>query len=215
MKNEILITSIVFISLISNVFAVEKLVINGLFQNKAVVTIDGKQRILKKDKASPEGVILIESNSEEAVIEVNGERNTYKLGEHIGSSFSRATASNTFTLAPDAGGMYTTTGFINGVSVNFVVDTGASLVFINKNVARQLGIKYKLTGKESVAYTASGVDKIYLVKFDRVRIGDIELRHVEGAVSDGDFPVVSLLGMSFLERLSMKRDGRVLELNKN
>ena len=215
MKTSIVITCVLFLCLSDSLFAVEKIVINGLFQNKAVVTIDGKQRILKKDKASPEGVILIESSSEEAIIEVNGERNTYKLGEHIGSSYSQASAGNSFILAPDSGGMYTTTGFINGISVDLVVDTGASVVFINKNVARQLGIKYKLSGEEGVAYTASGVDKIYKIKLDRVRIGDIELRNVDGAVSDSDFPVITLLGMSFLERVNMKREGRVLELNKN
>ena len=45
-------------------------------------------------------------------------------------------------------------------------------------------------------------------------MGDIELRNVEGAVHDGDFPPSALLGMSFLSRLNMRQDGQVLELEK-
>ncbi len=194
--------------------AVDKLVVNGLFQDKAVVTIDGKQRVLRVGKPSPEGAILIEANSKEAVIEIDGQRETYTLGTHIGSSFKRAETGTSLIIAPDPGGMYRITGLINGSSVEFVIDTGASLVSMNSNIAKRLGIDYKLDGKESVSYTASGKDKIYIVDLDRVRVGDIELRNIKGAVHEGNFPVITLLGMSFLSRLDMKREGRVMELQK-
>jgi aspartyl protease family protein len=45
-------------------------------------------------------------------------------------------------------------------------------------------------------------------------VGDIELRNVQGAVHDGDFPPAALLGMSFLGRLTMRQNGQVLELEK-
>ena len=48
----------------------------------------------------------------------------------------------------------------------------------------------------------------------KVKLGDIELRNVKGAVHEGDFPVVTFLGMSFLSRLDMKREGRIMELHK-
>ena len=194
--------------------AIDKIVVNGLFQDKAVVTIDGKQRVLRVGKTSPEGATLIEANSKQAVIEIDGQRETYTLGTQIGSSFKKAEAGTSLIIAPDPGGMYSITGQINGSSVKFVVDTGASLVSMNSNIAKRLGIDYKLKGKESVSYTASGKDKIYIVDLDRVRIGDIELRNIKGAVHEGDFPVITLLGMSFLSRLDMKREGRVLELQK-
>ncbi len=194
--------------------AIDKIVVNGLFQDKAVVTIDGKQRVLRVGKTSPEGATLIEANSKQAIIEIDGQRETYTLGTQIGSSFKKAEAGTSLIIAPDPGGMYSITGQINGSSVKFVVDTGASLVSMNSNIAKRLGIDYKLKGKESVSYTASGKDKIYIVDLDRVRIGDIELRNIKGAVHEGDFPVITLLGMSFLSRLDMKREGRVLELQK-
>lgn len=195
-------------------FAIEKIVINGLFKNKAIVTIDGKQRVLKVGKISPEGALLIESNSKQAIIEINGKQEKYVLGSNIGGNFSAPTDGKKLIMTPDSQGMYNISGTINGSHVAFVVDTGATLVSMNSNVAKKLGLDYKLTGKESLSYTASGTSKIYIVNLKRVRIGDIELTNVKGAVHEGNFPVVTLLGMSFLGKLNMKREGRILELEK-
>lgn len=195
--------------------AVDKIVINGLFKDKAIVTIDGKQRVLKKGKASPEGVLLIEANSKQAVIEIEGNQEVYTLGTHIGSNdTNKPTGGEKLIIAPDPGGMYNISGSINGSSVKFIIDTGASAVSMNSNVAKRLGIDYKLTGKKGMSYTASGKDEIYIVKLKRVRVGNIELQNIEGVVHEGGFPVITLLGMSFLGKLDMKREGRIMELEK-
>ena len=196
------------------VIAVDKIIVNGLFQDKAIVTIDGKQRVLKKGKESPEGVLLIEANSKEAVIEIDGKQENYTLGTHIGNTFKEATDGEKLIIAPDSGGMYSISGSINGSHIDFVVDTGASLVSMNSNIAKRLGIDYKLKGEEGSSYTASGKDKIYIVNLKKVRVGNIELTNIEGAVHEGVFPVITLLGMSFLNKLDMKREGRVMELHK-
>ena len=196
------------------VLAVDKIILNGSFKDKAIVTIDGKQRILNKGKKSPEGVMLIEASSKEAVIEINGKQQTLIPGTQIGGNYKKPTGGKKLTLTPDSGGMYNITGSINGFAVSFVVDTGATLVSMNSNVAKKLGLDYKLTGKESVSYTASGKDKIYIVNLKKVRVGEIELNNIKGAVHEGDFPVITLLGMSFLGKLDMKREGRLMELHK-
>lgn len=210
----LLITS--FISLLgsSHTYAIDKLIVNGLFKNKAIVTIDGKQRVLRKGKASPEGALLLESNSKEAIIEIDGEQKTYTLGSHIGGNFTAPTGGKKLILTPDSAGMYNVSGSINGSHVAFVVDTGATLVSMNSNIAKKLGIDYKMTGKEGHSYTASGKSKIYKINLKKVKIGDIEIHNVEGAVHEGNFPVITLLGMSFLGKLDMKREGRILELQK-
>lgn len=211
---------ILFITVFSSLFnaeltfAIDKIVVNGLFKDKAIVTIDGKQRILKKGKKSPEGALLVESNSKQAIIEVNGQQQTYTLGSHIGNSFKASTEAKKLILAPDSAGMYNVSGSINGSHVSFVVDTGATLVSMNSNIAKKLGIDYRLTGKEGLSYTASGKSKIYIVNLKKVKVGDIELHNIKGAVHEGNFPVITLLGMSFLGKLDMKREGRVMELQK-
>jgi aspartyl protease family protein len=194
--------------------AVDKIVINGLFKNKAVVTIDGKQRVLNIGKTSPEGVKLISANSKEAVIEVDGEQKTYELGSHIGGSFKKAPEGVTVTITPDARGSYYVNGSINDFQVRFLVDTGATLIFMNKNMAKRIGLNYRLEGQEGSATTASGVTKMYVMNLKKVKVGDIELRDVVGAVSDGDFPDDILLGTSFLNKIDSHKEGRILKLEK-
>ncbi|OGT30488.1 MAG: hypothetical protein A2W28_07590 [Gammaproteobacteria bacterium RBG_16_51_14] len=196
------------------VFAIEEIVIVGLFKDKAIVDLDGKRRILAAGQTSPEGATLISANSKEAVIEIDGEVKTYTLGTHISSSYTKASSGKKVIIAPDANGMYRVNGSINDFQVDFVVDTGATLVSMNKHQAKRIGLDYKLQGKEGVANTASGEDKVYLLILKKVKVGDIEMRDVAAAVHDGDHPDVILLGNAFLSRVDMSREGRVLELEK-
>ena len=194
--------------------ATDKITILGLFTDKAIVEIDGKQRLLKKGETSPEGVTLISANSREAVLEIDGKQDTYTLGTHIGTNYSGPPEGTIVTIAPDSTGMYEVNGSINGFQVRFVVDTGATLIFMNSDHARRIGLDYKMDGVESVTETASGYTKSYLVKLDKVRVGDIELHDVPGSVQEGEFPTVILLGNSFLGKVNLTRDGRILQLKK-
>jgi len=193
--------------------AVDKVVVVGLFKDAAILNIDGEQHLLKAGETSPEGVRLISANSQEAVLEINGEQDTYKLGTHISAQFSKPEAGAVLRLWPDpSSGLYIADGSINGFSMKFVVDTGASLVSMNSKEAKRLGINYRLEGSEGLAETASGYSKIYIVELDRVRVGDIELKDVKASVHEGDHPTRVLLGNSFLGRINLKRDGEMLEL---
>ena len=195
--------------------AVGKIVIVGLFKDKAIVELDGKQRILAAGKTSPEGVTLISANSKEAVLEIDGQQKTYTLGTHIGSSFNAAHEGATATIAPDENGHYFVNGSINGFQVNFVVDTGSTVIAMNRNQAKRLGLNYKLDGEESRSHTAAGIAKVYLIKLRKVKVGDIELQDIEGAVHDSDYPEVILLGNSFLSKVDMNRgEGGLLRLQK-
>lgn len=194
--------------------AVEKIVVNGLFSNKAVVTIDGKQRILHIGKPSPEGVTLISADSKQAVIEVDGEQATYTLGDHIGGTFTPSGEGATVSIAPDRGGMYLVNGSINNYQVKFLVDTGATYVSMSKLHAKRLGISYRLKGIESRSMTASGVSKTYLVNLKKVQVGDITLTDVAGSVHDSNYPDIILLGNSFLNRVNINRDGAMMLLEK-
>lgn len=194
--------------------AVEKITVVGLFKDKAIVNIDGKQHILTIGKTSPEGVKLISANSREAVLEIDGNQETYTLGTHISGEFTAPASGTTVTIAPDSTGMYEVNGSINGFLVKFVVDTGATLISMNKYHANRIGLNYKMEGEESLSETASGYAKTYLVKLKEVRVGDIVLNDVQGAVHDGEFPSVILLGNSFLGRVNMMREDKILQLKK-
>ena len=95
-----------------------------------------------------------------------------------------------------------------------MVDTGASMIAINKHMAKKLGLLYRTDGTPGQIETASGVVRAYYLKFKNVKVRTLELHDVEGVVVDGDFPTVALLGQSFLNRFSMRREGLLFELEE-
>ncbi|MBT3048327.1 MAG: TIGR02281 family clan AA aspartic protease [Candidatus Thiodiazotropha sp.] len=193
--------------------AVERIVVEALFTDKAMVSIDGVRRLLKLNQPSPEGVLLISASSSEAVLEVDGERMSYPLGGHITTRFSKPEAI-TAKVWRNQAGAYTTVGTINGRTVNFLVDTGATAVAMHANQAKRLGISYRLEGAPIYVNTASGTAAAYDVVLDRVQVGDITLNNVRGFVIDSNGPARVLLGMSFLNRVKMEDQGSVLIMEK-
>ena len=190
------------------------LTVLGLFKNQAVVQIDGKQHLLKVGRDGPPGVKLISADSNQAVIEVDGHQATYKVGSQITTEYAPPPAGASVIIAPDPQGMYLTAGSINDYPVTFMVDTGASDIAMNRQQARRMGIDFRVDGKEGLTQTASGTAKAYSVVLKKVTVGDITLNDVSALVVDGDSPSEVLLGGSFLNRLSMQREGKVLHLIK-
>lgn len=192
-------------------FATDIMVL-GLFKNKAIVNIDGKQRTLKKGKKSPEGVILIWADSDSAILEVDGKEQKFKLGRHVSTSFKQKKLAEAKIMPIN--GMYSTVGFINGHQVNFLVDTGATWIAMNANQARTLGINFRYLGKKGRVSTANGIVPVYRVTLDKVRVGEIELTNVAAGVLEGNSPREVLLGNSFLNRVEMQRQGQVMLLKQ-
>jgi len=178
-----------------------------------MVNIDGKQRLLKQNKKSPEGVTLISADSNSAILEVNGKQDSYALGQQISTNFAPPELA-TEHLYPNEIGMYNAVGTINGLAVSFLVDTGATFIAMNRNQAKRLGIDFLATGRPSVVSTASGVERAYNVKLRKVTVGSIALNNVDAVVLDGNAPREVLLGMSFLGQLEMRNQGQSLQLKK-
>lgn len=183
----------------------------GLTAGKAVLTIDGKPRTLGVGAVSPEGVRLVAASSDGAVVEIDGRRQALTLGS--GTYRANSSPSAGAILAGDARGHYFTTGSINGVGVKFLVDTGATLISLSDREAKRLGVNY-LRGERGMVATANGPAAVYRTKLDEVRVGDIVLHNVDAWVIEGDRLSTALLGMSFLNRVDMKRDGANLVLTK-
>jgi aspartyl protease family protein len=157
-------------------------------------------------------VKLISANTQSAVVEIDGKRRSLTFGEAVTTSFE-VSGAKTVTLTSDGRGHFISLGAINGASVRFLVDTGATMVSMDVEAARRAGINY-LAGERGLSSTANGVAPVYKVKLDSVRLGDITLNNVDGVVhANSSLPVV-LLGMSFLGRLDMRREGDTLTLTR-
>jgi aspartyl protease family protein len=188
----------------------------GLTAGKAVVVIGkAKPRTLTVGETSPEGVKLIASSSEAATFEVAGKRQTLTTGQHgvIEAGPSGGGAPSVVSLTADSRGHFIANGSVNGISVRFLVDTGASTVALSVDEAKRAGVNY-LAGSRGRVQTANGSALVYNVKLDAVRIGDITLNNVDAAIVDSDKLGIALLGMSFLNRMEMKRAGDTLTLIK-
>jgi len=194
-------------------FAVDKVMVLGLFSGKAVLQIDGKRRVLKVGERSPEGLLLVAADSNGATVEIDGTRQRMELGSHIGSSFQGPQLAEV-QVWPDKRGMYKVIGSINGLPVDFLVDTGATTIAMNSAQAKRLGIDFRVQGDRGMVSTASDVVPAYKVTLDRVTVGDITLRQVISVVIDGAQPQDVLLGMSFLGQLDMQRQGQVMVLKQ-
>jgi aspartyl protease family protein len=188
----------------------------GLTAGKAVVVINGaKPRTLSAGESTPDGVKLVSATSDSAVFEIGGKRQTLTMGQsgHFVAGSSAPAGRQSAILTADSRGHFVTTGQINGISVRMLVDTGASLVSMSAAEAKRVGVNY-LEGKPTYVQTANGVAPVYRVKLDSVRVGDITLNNVDGMVHVGDGLPITLLGMSFLNRMEMQRDGDRMTLNK-
>lgn len=197
---------------LATAWAAPRVSVYALFKDKAVLRIDGKQRTLRVGETSPEGIKLVEATSRAAVLEIDGQRVTKPLGSHVGTGLT-APEKTTLKVMKNPSGMYQLNGLINGRSVPFMVDTGATLVAMSSLTADRLGIDY-LGGKVGYASTASGQEKAYGVTLDSVQVGSIRLTQVEAMVMENSYMQGVLLGMSFLGRLDMQNSNGVLTLRQ-
>lgn len=186
----------------------------ALFPGKAMVDIDGRRRTLAAGDTSPEGVTLLSATAESATFTAAGETFELKLDGRISGAFAARPEPRQLKLAPGENGHYFVDGEINGNTVRFLVDTGASIVAINKHTARRIGLLYRTDGTPGQIETASGLVPAYYLKFRLVKARTLESREVDGVVVDGDYPSVALLGQSFLNRFKMRREGVLLELEE-
>jgi len=183
----------------------------GLFPGKAVLVIDGGAPRTVAVGASVGGVRLIAVDQGSATVDIAGKRQRLAIGQHAHSGGDGGGAQAT-SLTADGRGHFITTGTVNGATVRFMVDTGATSVALGASDARRANVNLA-NGRPILVQTANGVTQAWLVTLNSVRIGDVTLNEVEGTVHQQDMPV-ALLGMSFLNRMEMKRDGQTMTLRK-
>ena len=108
-------------------------------------------------------------------------------------------------------GHYNVSGHINGQPVEFLLDTGATLVAIPARLADRLGL---VRGAPTQVKTANGTAVAYATRLASVRLGDIELREVRAHISSGMDGDEVLLGMSVLKKLEFSQRGNSLTLRQ-
>jgi aspartyl protease family protein len=183
----------------------------GLFPGKAVVVINGQDpRTLSAGQKTTEGVTLITTASDTALFDIEGKKQTLELGQHFVPASGKA--GSVLAISADGQGHHWTAGQVNGKTTRFLIDTGATTVSLPAAFARSAGIDY-LKGQRGFVQTANGPSAAFRVKLDSMTVGDITLYQIDATVLESGLDI-ALLGMSFLSRTDMKRDGANLVLTK-
>jgi aspartyl protease family protein len=108
-------------------------------------------------------------------------------------------------------GHYVSGGSINGVAVNFLLDTGATDVAIPQEIAHAVNLK---PGRSNQANTANGIITVYATEIDILKIGNISLHGIQASITPSMFGDTILLGMSALKEVEFTQRGSTLTLRQ-
>ena len=190
--------------------AVSPVEVVALFKERAVVRTSEGQAMVRVGETAPNGVTLLSADTRQAQVRYQGQVYTLALSSRVGTRFNQP-LERVVRLNEDTIGQYRTRGKINGHYVNFLVDTGASMVALSQLQADSMGLGYG-HGTLGTVHTAQGVANAYFFNLDSVTVGGITVHGVQAAVIEGSYPVEVLLGMSFLNKVRMQNQHGVLEL---
>ena len=111
-------------------------------------------------------------------------------------------------------GHFSAQAYINGSAIDVLVDTGATTVALTWDDARAAGIRVSESDFTAQSRTANGIATFAPVMIGRLSIGDIELTRVQGHVARRGQLSTTLLGMSFLGKISVEMKDRELVLTQ-
>ena len=192
----------------------QSIALAGMLGSKALLVVNGNPPKSVAAGETHQGVKVISTAGEQAVVEQAGKRLTLRVGEApVSMSASAGGAKGTrIVLSAGSGGHFITPGKINGQAVQFMVDTGATTIAMGALDAERAGIDFR-KGQRVQMSTANGMTEGYRVKLGSVRIGEVEVLDVDGVVIPQPMPFM-LLGNSFLTRFQMTRDADQMTLVK-
>ena len=194
--------------------AESSVMLTGTIGSRAILIVNGGAPKTLAVGETYQGVKLVALQAEQATVESGGKRIALRMDTpaSIGGGGPSSAGGNRIVLPADSRGHFMTQGAINGRTVSFMLDTGATTVAISAADALRIGLDYS-KGTPVQINTANGVAAGYRLRLNSVRVGDVEVYDVDAIVSEQSMPFV-LLGNSFINRFSMRRDADQMVLEK-
>jgi len=186
---------------------------SGMLGEKALLVIDGHATGVAVG-ATVQGVKLVKLDGGTALVEAGGKTQTLRLGGAalVAGDQGGSAGGSRIVLPVGSGGHYSGLAAINGHSIPFVVDTGATTIAMGADVAAALGLDPK-TSTMAAAMTANGSVAVRRLTLNSVRVGDVTVYNVDAIVMPQSMPIV-LLGNTFLSHFQMHNDSNSLVLDK-
>ena len=191
---------------------VATLALTGRMGERALLMIEGQANVLSVGQ-SHAGAKLLAWQGDQALVEHNGTHVLLRVGATpvvFAGGTQPVSSGREIVLSAGPGGHFITGGAINGQAVQFMVDTGATMVAMSQRDAQRLGLDLR-NARPSMAQTANGPVPVQQVSLTRVRVAGVEISNVDAIVLPASMPHV-LLGNSFLTRFQMRRDNDVMRL---
>jgi aspartyl protease family protein len=117
------------LALVANASLAQSVALSGMSGSKALVVIDGSAPRFMSAGQTHQGVRLISAQDDTAVIEIEGKRQTLRVGDapvSVGRMAASGGGGQRIVLTADSRGHFMPQGQINGKTVQFMVDTGAT-----------------------------------------------------------------------------------------
>jgi aspartyl protease family protein len=201
--------------LLACVASAQTVALQGMLGSKALLIVNGGAPRSVAPGSEHQGVKVVSTSGDQAVVEIGGKRHTLRVGEapaSVGGSGAGTANGSRIVLTAGSGGHFMAQGAINGRATQFLVDTGATMVSMGASDADRLGLNYK-AGQRGFSSTANGMAPAWRIKLSSVRLGEVEIFDVDALVSPQPMPFV-LLGNSFLTRFQMKRENDQMVLER-
>jgi aspartyl protease family protein len=124
---------------------------------------------------------------------------------------STSANSSSMTIVRGANGHFNVEGTVDGRRMDFLIDTGATVIALREGDAARLGIHPAAREYTARVSTANGVVRAAPIELNRVEIGSLTVRNVAALVLPDEALSQNLLGMSFLSRVHWEhRNGRLV-----
>jgi aspartyl protease family protein len=193
----------------------QSVALQGMLGNKALLIVDGSPPKTVAPGETHQGVRVVSTSGDQALVEIKGKRHTLRVGDapaSVGGKGGAPAGGSRIVLPVSSGGHFMAQGAINGRAVSFMIDTGATSIAMGVSEAERLGLNYK-AGEKGFVSTANGTAPAWRLTLGSVRVGDVEVFDLGAVVSPQPMPFI-LLGNSFLNRFQMKRDNDQMVLER-
>jgi aspartyl protease family protein len=188
----------------------QSVAMTGVMGSKALLIINGGPPKALSANERHQGVLVLQVQGDSATIEMQGRRQILRMGSSPVSVGQGLVSGRKVVLRADSRGHFKAQGFINAKPMQYMVDTGASVIGMGQSDAERMGLDFQ-KGQLVTVRTANGNTQGWHIKLDTVRVGDITVYGVDAVVSPQPMPFV-LLGNSFLAQLHMTRQGNEMVL---
>lgn len=132
----------------------------------------------------------------------------YGEGEHGSYQINQGVV----TITPDNGGNYFIKGLINEHPVEFLIDTGATLVAVPQKLAKQLNLqgRYTVSLKTAGGEVSGSLTRLKQLSFAKFNLNDVKAVIISGSDED-----TILLGMNVLSKFNLSQQNKQLIIKKD